>query len=76
MTDLAVLGAFAFMVLCLLIVALCSLLVHLARDWAEDRERERRYAEDWQRTHQINQQMGRYGYDTHRYHYEEEGRPE
>ena len=69
MTDTAALGALVFMLLCLALVAVCSLLVHLARDWAADRRREAEYAEAYRRTHQRNQDLGRYGHDV-------EGRPE
>jgi hypothetical protein len=35
--------------------ALCLGLAHVARDWAEDRERERRYADAWQAAHRQHQ---------------------
>jgi hypothetical protein len=35
--------------------ALCLGLAHVARDWAEDRERERRYADAWREIHMSNQ---------------------
>ena len=60
MTDPTVIGAFAFMCLCLLIVAVCAGLVHLARDWAEDRAREERYAREWAAAHREHQDRGRY----------------
>lgn len=69
MTDTAALGALIFMLLCLVIVAICALLVHLARDWAADRRREEAYAREWQDAHFKAQDLGRYGHDV-------EGRPE
>lgn len=60
MTDLTVVGAFAFMVLCLLLVAVCAAIVHVAHDWAEDRAREARLAEEWRLTHREHQDRGRY----------------
>ena len=60
MTDTAALGALVFMLLCLALVAVCSLLVHLARDWADDRERERRYADEWVAAHRAHQRDDRY----------------
>lgn len=66
MTDLTVVGAFAFMLLCLLIVAVCAGLVHLARDWAEDRRREAEYADAWRQAHREHQARGRYLTDDER----------
>jgi preprotein translocase subunit SecG len=44
--------AFIFLVLT---GALCLGLAHVARDWAEDRERERRYADEWAAAHRDHQ---------------------
>ena len=60
MSANTVLGAFAFMCLCLLLVAVCAGLVHLARDWAEDRRREAEYADAWRQAHREHQDRGRY----------------
>jgi len=35
--------------------ALCLALAHVARDWAEDRARERRYADEWAAAHRDHQ---------------------
>lgn len=70
MTDAAVLGAFAFMVLCLLIVAVCGLLVGWLRENAYQREQEARYADEWVRAHKHRHD------DRGRYLTDEEGRPE
>lgn len=69
MTDAAVLGAGAFFLGLIALVLVCGALVHLWHDWAADRRREAEYAEAYRRTHQRNQDLGRYGYDV-------DGRPE
>ena len=60
MTDTAILGAFAFMVGLLVLTLACGALVHLARDWAEDRAREARYADEWIAAHRAHQHDDRY----------------
>lgn len=56
-----ILGVLAAIAGLVAIVATCHLLVQLARDWAEDRAREERFAREWQATHLRNQDLGRYG---------------
>ena len=69
-------GMLAFMCGLLALTFLAAGLVHLLRDLAEDRRREAQYAAEWQRRHDLNQRMGRYGHYTGRYHYDEPERPE
>lgn len=53
MSDLAT----AITVLVLVVLAVSSFVLrHILRDWAEDREREERYATEWQETHKRNQE--------------------
>lgn len=73
MTDAAVIGAFVFMLSLLALMFLVGGLVHIWHDWAEDRRREAEFAEQWRRTHHHNQDLGRYGYQTGRYHVDTEG---
>jgi len=60
MTDGLVIGAFLFTLSCLALVFLAAGVVGMARAWAADRERERRYAEDRVRAHRTHQDRDRY----------------
>ncbi len=55
MTTSTVLGVLACIAGLAALVATCHLLVTLARDWAEDRAREKEYADAWCRTHLAHQ---------------------
>lgn len=54
------LGVLAFIVGLIALVMTAHLLVTLARDWAEDRAREARFAREWCATHREHQDKGRY----------------
>ena len=75
MSTATAFGMFAFMCGLLALTFLTAGVIHIIRDWSEDRKREAAYAAEWQRRHDLNQRMGRYGYETHRYHYDEPERP-
>lgn len=62
------LSVLAFIVGLAAFIAVCHLLVGLARDWAEDRRREEQYADEWCRTHRFLQHE--------RYDHADERKPE
>ena len=49
------LGAAAFIAGLAALILTCRLIVHVLRDWAEDRAREARFAEEWCATHRAHQ---------------------
>ena len=49
------LGVLAFIAGLAAVIATCRLIVHVLRDWAEDRAREARFAEEWCATHRAHQ---------------------
>lgn len=53
-------GFLGFMLGLLALLFLAAGLVHLARDWAEDRRREERLAAEWVRQHRARQDQDRY----------------
>lgn len=66
MNTATVIGAIAFVFLLGGIVAAAAgvmWIIGIAHAWAEDRARERRYAEEWAATHRRHQYDGRYTTD-------------
>jgi len=63
-----VLGVAAFIAGLAALILTCRLIVHVLRDWAEDRAREAEYADEWCRTHRFLQHE--------RYDHADERRPE
>lgn len=60
MTDAAVIGAGVFLIAVITLTVLVGLLLHWLHDMAEDRERERRYADEWIAAHRAHQRDDRY----------------